>query len=154
MVEESAPDEMAVAKLAFKEGEKLRRQGLYSAADLKYDEAISCQIDFLGQEKASTTLEVATVVFSKAQNALIQCKYKQARQLYMQSFAIHCKINTTESNSRAFDRGDITIEQMMSDSTNNEGCAKAYFGMAEIYREQGEYESSLTLHQKVHALRT
>ena len=180
LIVEKPPDEMAVAQISFKEADKFRRQGLYTNADAKYDESITLQVEHLGHLAASNSLPVATGVFAKANNARVQCKFTQARTLYMQCFAIYLKIDgldgedigtgneeatvvgaaTAAPTSRVGSPSSVTHAPGPAAGSDNigeivlsEGCAKSYFGMAEIYREQGQAEISQIMHEKVFAMR-
>jgi len=181
LIIEKPPDEMAVAQISFKEAEKFKRQGLYTNAEAKYDEAITLQIEHLGHLAAGNSLPVAIGVYSKANNARVQCKFTQAKQLYMQCFAIYLKIDGLDGEDLANMNEDVTVaataasaslagssssvtrnqgnatafaENASSEIVLSEGCAKSYYGIAEIYREQGQAEIAQIMHEKVFAMRT
>ena len=130
--EVKAPSEMSIAKERTKEAAKLKKAGMYGLADTKYDEAITCQLEFLGKLKAASDPEVGAVLYSKAENARVQCSYDRANKLYLQSYAIFLRAQGADS----------------------EGCLKCKHGQGEILLSRGLVDQAKMLFEDILRART
>lgn len=129
MQEAKAPSEMTVARERLREAEKLRKAGMYGLADSKYDEALSCQVEFLGRLKAAEDAQVAGALLAKADNARTQCNLERSRKLYLQAYAVWLRADGGGEES--------------------EGCLKALQGMAELLLLRGQAEHASIIFQRV-----
>ena len=127
VVLEKPPDEMGIAKELLAEAALLSYRGFFMAADLKLDEALSLQIEYIGIVPALTNLEVAATVQAKAESALSQCRFDAAKKMFMQAFFMFCKMESPESP----------------------GACRALFGVAELLRCRGLSEDARVVHEKV-----
>eukprot|EP00605_Chrysophyceae_sp_TOSAG23-4_P001580 GSChrysophyteH1.ASY1.ANO1.1735.1 assembled CDS len=178
---EKPPSEMEVAQMAVKEAIKCNNKGMFTNADVKYDEAITLQIEHLGHIAASTNKSVAETLQQKGRNFEMQCKFSMAKTFYMQAFAINLKIEGVHPDDLMFAEEEksragsptgsrptspgveslsvASVAPILRESTDpqepvlNEGCAAAYYGIANIYLAQGHIETSSLMHEKVLRMR-
>jgi tetratricopeptide (TPR) repeat protein len=131
--EVKAPSEMSVALERLREAERMRKSAEYAAADYKYDEALTCQIEFLGRLKAAEDPNVGMTLLLKAENARTVCALERSRKLYNQAYAVWLRADGGGEES--------------------EGCLKALQGLGELLLMRGQVEHAQMLFQRVFAAR-